>query len=271
LYNNYRIIKEYRIPLPVTVTEYRRGQLYAVAQAAKNETGGGEGVEVLKQEKFNGYEVNEGEKMCGVYTHKIYRIKSKVPASARKILPDGAFVLHEKCWNAYPYCKTIITNPDFMGEKFYIKLESMHKSDRGDDENDISDSTNVRTFKSKKTGRGPLKKDWIETAQPIMCCYKLRELFCWIDGWYDLSMEDIEKIEEATKEILQKQIAEEGKRGVSDDENKTITRLVDKMHLEFKIYDSNFYATKNFFIKRLIIILSYSNLISNFHKINITL
>ncbi|EPB66064.1 hypothetical protein ANCCEY_14845 [Ancylostoma ceylanicum] len=39
------IIKEYRIPLPLEVEEFRRGQLYSVAEACKNETGGGEGAE----------------------------------------------------------------------------------------------------------------------------------------------------------------------------------------------------------------------------------
>ncbi len=44
------------------------GQLYAVAEASKNETGGGEGVEVIENRP---YEEN-GEK--GQYTHKIYHL-----------------------------------------------------------------------------------------------------------------------------------------------------------------------------------------------------
>lgn len=45
------------------------GQLYSVAQASKNETGGGEGVEVVKNEPF------EDEKMGkGQFTHKIYHL-----------------------------------------------------------------------------------------------------------------------------------------------------------------------------------------------------
>ena len=37
------LIKEYRVILPMTVEEYNIAQLYAVAEASKNETGGGEG------------------------------------------------------------------------------------------------------------------------------------------------------------------------------------------------------------------------------------
>ena len=44
------LIKEYRITMPMTVEEYQVAQLYSVAEASKNENGGGEGVEVIKNE-----------------------------------------------------------------------------------------------------------------------------------------------------------------------------------------------------------------------------
>lgn len=49
--------------------QYQVGQLFSVAQASKNETGGGEGIEVLKNEPYE----KDGEK--GQYTHKIYHLK----------------------------------------------------------------------------------------------------------------------------------------------------------------------------------------------------
>jgi hypothetical protein len=48
------------------------GQLYSVAEASKNETGGGEGVEVLVNEPYE----KDGEK--GQYTHKIYHLQRYV-------------------------------------------------------------------------------------------------------------------------------------------------------------------------------------------------
>lgn len=45
------------------------GQLYSVAEASKNETGGGDGIQVLKNEPYE----KDGEK--GQYTHKVYHIK----------------------------------------------------------------------------------------------------------------------------------------------------------------------------------------------------
>jgi len=100
-------------------------------------------------------------------------------------------------------------------------------------------------YESQKTGRGKLKKDWRETEKPIMCCYKLckvefrfwglqskteafihkaalrdvfllghRQVFCWLDEWFGLSMEDVRKIELETQMQLD-EIANEGADGAS--------------------------------------------------------
>ena len=87
-------------------------------------------------------------------------------------------------------------------------------------------------FRSEKANRGPLGKEWRKTTQPMMCCYKLvmgefkwfglqnkvekfiqhaeqriffifhRQIFCWMDKWYGLTMEDIRNLEEKTKKEL---------------------------------------------------------------------
>lgn len=54
------------------ILQYQVGQLFSVAEASKNETGGGEGIEVLKNEPYE----NNGEK--GQYTHKIYHLNRYV-------------------------------------------------------------------------------------------------------------------------------------------------------------------------------------------------
>ena len=53
-------------------------QLYSVAEASKNETGGGEGVEVLKNEPYEDVPLLNGKFTKGQYTHKIYHLASKV-------------------------------------------------------------------------------------------------------------------------------------------------------------------------------------------------
>jgi selenocysteine lyase/cysteine desulfurase len=58
--------------------------------ASKNSTGGGEGVEVVKNEPYE----KPGEK--GQYTYKIYRLESRVPSIVSSIAPAGSLELHEE-------------------------------------------------------------------------------------------------------------------------------------------------------------------------------
>ncbi|XP_054166704.1 phosphatidylinositol transfer protein alpha isoform-like [Oppia nitens] len=195
------LIKEFRVVLPLTVEEYQIGQLYSVAEASKNETGGGEGVEVLNNEPFDNYPLLGGKFSSGQYTKKIYHLASKVPAMVKMLAPKGSLEVHEEAWNAYPYCKTVITNPDYMKDKFRITIETMHSPDRGNQENahqlspeklkqrevvfiniandniptnDYKASEDPSVISSEKTGRGPLiTPNWADTIEPVMCAYKL--------------------------------------------------------------------------------------------------
>uniref|UniRef100_A0A3B3CKY6 Phosphatidylinositol transfer protein alpha isoform n=1 Tax=Oryzias melastigma TaxID=30732 RepID=A0A3B3CKY6_ORYME len=269
-----------RIVLPVSVEEYQVGQLYAVAEASKNETGGGEGVEVLVNEPYE----ESGEK--GQYTHKVYHLQSKVPPLIRALAPKGSLEIHEKAWNAYPYCRTsdrrhVSIQNTYMKEKFMIKIETWHKPDMGNQENvhglddktwgnvevvniDIADKDSISPkdykadqdpsiFKSEKTGRGPLGPDWKnELANnphcPHMCAYKLvtvefkwlglqskiesyiqkvekrlfthfhRQLFCSIDKWIELTMDDIRRMEEETKKELDEMRKNDEVKGMAADD-----------------------------------------------------
>lgn len=44
------LMKEYRICMPLTVDEYRIGQLYMISKHSCEQSGGGEGVEVVRNE-----------------------------------------------------------------------------------------------------------------------------------------------------------------------------------------------------------------------------
>jgi hypothetical protein len=45
----------------------------------------------------------------GQYTNKIYKLQSKVPWWIRKLAPKGTLEMHEEAWNAFPFCKTVIS------------------------------------------------------------------------------------------------------------------------------------------------------------------
>ncbi|VDP37381.1 unnamed protein product [Schistosoma mattheei] len=256
--------------MPLTVDEYHVGQLWAVAEASKNETGGGEGIEVLVNEPFNPQvnppesplKANGEEFSSGQYTHKRFYLARKVPGYVRLLAPKGSLEIDEKAWNAYPYCRTVLQNPKYMQDNFTLMIESMHIQDKVNIENihnlppkllaqreviyidivndqlhsasDYDATCDPRIYQSVKTGRGPLvgPRWWENTDLPIMCAYKLvtcefkwwgiqsrvenmiqnqerriflnfnRQVFCWLDKWHGLSMDDIRAIENKTKEEL---------------------------------------------------------------------
>ncbi|XP_041431438.1 phosphatidylinositol transfer protein, beta L homeolog isoform X1 [Xenopus laevis] len=228
------LIKEFRVLLPVSVEEYQVGQLFSVAEASKDNTGGGEGIEVLKNEP---YEKN-GEK--GQYTHKIYHLQSKVPSFVKMLAPEGSLVFHEKAWNAYPYCRTIVTN-EYMKDDFFVKIETWHKPDFGEQENvhgldcdtwkevevvpiDIADRSQINEgdykanedpaiYRSEKTGRGPLKQDWKQEKRLFTNFH--RQLFCSLDRWVELNMEDIRRMEDETQKELDEMRQKGTVRGMS--------------------------------------------------------
>lgn len=239
-------------------------QLYSVAEASKNETGGGEGIEVVHNHPYeNGEPLLGDQYTCGQYTYKIYHLQSRVPGLVKAIAPKGSLDIAEEAWNAYPYCRTVVTNPGFMKEHFYIKIETMHYPDNGSQHNihqltqenlakrtvkpidiafgkirdcDYKPEWDPKLVRSEKAGRGPINnKNWQNTTQPIMCAYKLvtahfkwwglqkrienfimtaeeriftnfhRQVYCWMDKWFGLTMEDIRRLEEETKKELDEQ------------------------------------------------------------------
>ncbi|KAK3872109.1 hypothetical protein Pcinc_022791 [Petrolisthes cinctipes] len=182
------------------VYQYHVGQLYSVAEMSKQETGGGDGVEVISNQPFTGQPLYDGGPSCGQYTYKIFHLRKKVPSFIRLLAPENSTQLHEKSWNAYPYSRTIYSNP-YMKENFHLSIETIHAADKGDTENihklspqewsevevvkidiandpvspdDYKSDEDPTKVASKKTGRGPLVGPrWWEKMDPVMTCYKL--------------------------------------------------------------------------------------------------
>lgn len=198
------LLKEYRIPLPLSVDEYRVAQLYMIAKKSREETkGAGSGVEILVNEPYQ-----DGPGGVGQYTHKIYHIGSHLPGWFKALLPKSALTVEEEAWNAYPYTKTRYTCP--FVERFYLEIETKYYDDAGEQENvfDLTGSElrnrqvdmidvvrdqlygsdyvreeDPRIFVSAKTGRGPLSEEWVQDIldrrkagqkeNSVMCAYKL--------------------------------------------------------------------------------------------------
>ncbi|CAF0721221.1 unnamed protein product [Brachionus calyciflorus] len=335
-------IIEYRILMPLTLDENLIGQLWSFAEVSRENTGGGEGVEILentlfdlpldsngqlilrklpeyedfdtqtngkkskkeskenlkKEERskslersdiasvgsqsqlhqsktFNGVlESNSATNISnfnhditkyGQYTHKLYKIASKLPWFVRKLLPKDSTLIHEKSWNMYPTVKTVLTN-EYFKSSIRVELDTVTREIKdGKFENNVhnltpaqlekreivfidiaekldgenKESEDPSKFKSQKTGRGPLVPgEWYKGHKPLLCCYKLvtaeiklfglqtkaegylktmykqlftifhRQIFCWIDKWHGLSLEEVRKIEYDLARILLKKIDE---------------------------------------------------------------
>ncbi|XP_076674034.1 retinal degeneration B isoform X4 [Andrena cerasifolii] len=201
------LIKEYRIPLPLTVEEYRIAQLYMIAKKSREESqGAGSGVEIIVNEPYN-----NGPGGNGQYTHKVYHVGSHLPEWFKSLLPRSALIVKEEAWNSYPYTKTRYTCP--FVEKFSIEIETYYFPDNGYQENvfklsgsdlrnrivDVIDivkdqyagdyvkEEDPKLYVSQKTNRGPLTESWLEeywadvkgkqqptaSGKSLMCAYKL--------------------------------------------------------------------------------------------------
>ncbi|XP_073984415.1 cytoplasmic phosphatidylinositol transfer protein 1 [Rhodnius prolixus] len=238
------LTKEYRICMPLSVQEYRVGQLYMIARHSLEQTESGQGVEIIDNRECEDPKYGKGQ-----YTEKRIHLSGKLPYWLQAILPR-VFYITEKAWNYYPYTVTEYTC-SFM-PKFSITIQTAFENNCGTNENCLNLSEEVlkertvdyidivydeispkhykeeedlKYFKSKVTGRGPLTEEWRSTTTPIMCSYKVvqasfevwglqtkaeelihqsirdiltlghRQAFAWIDEWYDMSIEQVREYE----------------------------------------------------------------------------
>eukprot|EP00794_Sanderia_malayensis_P008859 gene8859-9808_t len=184
--------REYRICMPLTVDEYKVGQLYMINKHTHEQSEKGEGVEVVTNELVSDEKYGDG-----FFTEKRVYLNSRLPTWLQSYIPK-IFYVTEKAWNYYPYTVTQYTC-SFV-PRFSIEIRTCYKNDNGCTDNSLeldeaelakrevehldiaydelpekyyNKEEDCRYFKSEKTGRGPLKENWRETESPIMCSYKL--------------------------------------------------------------------------------------------------
>jgi len=107
-----------------------------------------------------------------------------------------------------------------------------------EDKNAYKKEEDPTIVKSEKAGRGPLNKGWQKDSTPLMCAYKLvtvefkmfgfqskvenflmkfernlffdfhRQVYCWLDEWFGMSMEDVREYENKIKRDLDEKLKE---------------------------------------------------------------
>ena len=90
-------IVEWRIIYPFEMSHFVHAQEYMVAKRQREESGNGEGVELVTREPFS---LNDES---GMYTHKVYHYKSRIPAIIRWLVPNSLTDFHEEAWGAFPH------------------------------------------------------------------------------------------------------------------------------------------------------------------------
>ncbi|XP_068998713.1 cytoplasmic phosphatidylinositol transfer protein 1b isoform X2 [Embiotoca jacksoni] len=167
----------------------RIGQLYMISKHSCEQSGGGEGVEVVRNESDIHPQHGRGQ-----LTEKRIYLNSKLPSWAKAFLPR-IFYVTEKAWNFYPYTITEYSVSFFP--KFSIRIETRFENNNGNNDNVFGDtptpadsvsfldilsdpipekhyvkSEDLSRWQSSKTDRGPLEKGWRDDHRPIMCSYK---------------------------------------------------------------------------------------------------
>ncbi|KAG7280142.1 hypothetical protein CRUP_003769 [Coryphaenoides rupestris] len=205
------LVKEYRIPMPMSVDEYRIAQLYMIQKKSREEScGEGSGVEILENKPYE-----DGPGGTGQYTHKVYTC----PFVEKFSIDIETYYK--------PDTDPIDIVTDYIPPHEYLAEED------------------PKLYQSLKTRRGPLSDDWIQEINqnpgqnPVMCAYKLckvefrywgmqskierfihdvglrkvmvrahRQAWCWQDEWYGLTIEDIRQLELETQLALARKMAQ---------------------------------------------------------------
>ncbi|KAK5641533.1 hypothetical protein RI129_010080 [Pyrocoelia pectoralis] len=186
------LTKEYRICMPITVEEYQIGQLYMIARHSLEQSGNGEGIEVIESNEC--FDERYGK---GRFTEKRIHLSSRLPYWIQAMIPK-IFYVTEKAWNYYPFTITEYTC-SFL-PRLNISIQTTYENNNGCTDNSLNltpeelaertverldiayddvspkhykEEEDLRFFQSKKTLRGPLVEGWQDTFTPIMCSYKI--------------------------------------------------------------------------------------------------
>ncbi|KAI8436804.1 hypothetical protein MSG28_010265 [Choristoneura fumiferana] len=167
------LTKEYKICMPMTVEEYRIGQLYMIARHSFEQSSDGEGVEVVANEQCS-------------------------------FIPKFSISIQTRYEDNNGTTENVRLTPEELESREVDFLDIAYDEIKP---HHYKEAEDPKFFKSEKTGRGPLVEGWRDTHQPIMCCYKVvhaireilllghRQAFAWMDDWYNMTIDDVRAYE----------------------------------------------------------------------------
>jgi len=214
------LVKEYRICMPITVEEYKIGQLYMIAKHSAEQSQKGEGVEVVENRPHE-----DPVHGAGQFTEKRIYISSKLPGWLKSFVPR-IFYVTEKAWNYFPF--TVTEYSCSFIPKFSVNILTRYENNNGSTDNCLKTSGEVMEARqvdyvdiatdpcaphhykeeedltkftsTKCPERGPLQEGWREDTEPIMCSYKLVDVR--FDMMYLMQGRIEEFVQKSIREIL---------------------------------------------------------------------
>ncbi|KAG7335845.1 hypothetical protein KOW79_000538 [Hemibagrus wyckioides] len=214
------LMKEYRICMPLTVEEYRIGQLYMINKHSHEQSEGGDGVEVIRNELDTHPKYGSGQ----VTEKRIYLSSSPRfhPGCCKRHLlrrrAEAALPLLP-LWLALN-CEVFEDKPTPIDSVCFLDILSDPIPDKY-----YKKDEDLSNWVSDRTGRGPLVDGWRQNTMPIMCSYKRvqcsfevygfqgrteefihrnirdvllvghRQAVAWIDEWHGMSLEEVREFE----------------------------------------------------------------------------
>lgn len=112
-------IVEYRIFIPFAFNQCYRASAYSVTRRTRDETGNGDGFEVLQQRDY------EEDGNPGHYVERVLHFKHYVPSFIKWAIPEKYAHVHEDNNNAFPHTVTTFDIPG-MGKDMILHTETRH-------------------------------------------------------------------------------------------------------------------------------------------------
>lgn len=188
------IIREYRILMPISVNEYRRGQCYMIARAELEATLEGDAILLMLNEPCY-------DQIYGSGKHQIKRfyLSRHIPSWLQHVLPTTLFYVTEESWSYYPHFSRSIFTTKLIPQ-VRVEILCSYINDSGTTYNALGlsdvelssrqvmvldvvtdklknkpkqDKCHLDGFRSENAGRGPFSQDWSKKFDPVMCSYKV--------------------------------------------------------------------------------------------------
>ncbi|CAF0741267.1 unnamed protein product [Didymodactylos carnosus] len=181
--------KEFRIPLPLTVDEYKIGQQWTELQILRETWISCQNCVTFIDEPKKEYEISASvhRPLKGIHTHKKYNLTNQTPKFLDLISSKSSgngIELDECSWYDYPYTLTIIKNEE---HRITITIQSVYLQDSGTTDNPFhltKDQLDKRTIEIINIA-SKVNDDYKKEEDPLLCQSKKIERNPFSKSWWE--------------------------------------------------------------------------------------